>query len=88
MKSKANVLIRIVLAIVFCLGMVGATNPVAGQRDRGDRGDRERCQRDCQEKYNQEIRDCNGKRGRERRECRRRADHDRKECRKNCHHRR
>ncbi len=44
-----STVIRISLALVFCLGMFVTANPAAlGQRDRGNRGDRERCQKEWQ----------------------------------------
>lgn len=82
MKST---ILRISLALVFCLEMLGTANPSAlGQRDRGDR---EKCQKECQEKYNDKIRECNGKSRHERRECRNHAAHELRECRKKCHRR-
>ena len=82
MKST---ILRISFAVVFCLGMVGTANPSAlGQRE--DRGNRERCQKECQEKYNDKIRDCNGKSRHERRECRKNAAHELRECQKGCRH--
>ena len=75
---------RIGLAVVFCLGMLVTANPAAlGQRDRGER---RKCERECQQKYNEQVRECNGKRGRERRECRDRATKDLRECRNKCRH--
>jgi hypothetical protein len=85
MKST---MIRITLATVFCLGMFVTANPASlGQRvDRGNRGDRERCQKECQEKYKEQSRDCKSKRGHDRRECQQRADRERRECRDKCRH--
>jgi hypothetical protein len=86
MKSTV---IRIALAFVFCLGMFVTANPAAlGQRtDRNyNRGDRERCQKECQEKYKEQSRQCRDKRGRERRECQKSADKERRECRDKCRH--
>jgi Ni/Co efflux regulator RcnB len=86
MKSTANALIRISLALVFCLGMFATANPAAlGQRDR-ERGDRDKCQKECQERYKEQTRQCKDRRGRERRECQRRADKERRECRDKCRH--
>jgi hypothetical protein len=85
MKSTV---MRISLALVFCLGMFATANPAAlGQRpDRGNRGDRERCQKECQEKYKEQSHQCRDKRGRERRECQQRANKERRECRDKCRH--
>jgi hypothetical protein len=79
MKST---MIRISLVLVFCLGMLVTANPATlGQRDRGER---RKCERECQHKYNDQLRDCNGKRGHERRECRDNAAKELRECKKGC----
>jgi hypothetical protein len=84
MKST---IIRISLALLFCLGMFVTANPAAlGQRPDRDRGGRERCQKECQDRYREQTRECKGKRGRDRRECLQRADKDRRECRDKCRH--
>ena len=81
MKST---ILRISLALVFCLGMLVTANPaVSGQRDRGER---QKCQKECQDKYREQTRECRGKRGRDRRECQQRADKDLRECRDKCRH--
>jgi hypothetical protein len=55
MKSIANVFIRISLTVLFCLGMLITANPAALARDRDrDRGGRERCQTECQERYKEQ----------------------------------
>jgi hypothetical protein len=79
MKST---IFRISLAVLFCLGMLGTVNPTTlGQ---GDRGKRQKCQKECQDKYQDRLRECKDKRGRERRECRDNAAKELRECRKGC----
>jgi hypothetical protein len=84
MKSKANVLIRISLALLFCLGMFVTANPVpAGQPNPGLT-----CQSRCQYGYKHQKYVCNlaevHKRGKDRRECLQKADKDLRECRDKC----
>jgi hypothetical protein len=87
MNSRANVFIRIALALLFCVGMFVTANSAAlGQRDRHDRGRRARCERDCEERYRERKRDCNNRRGRDKNQCKRDADRDRRDCRENCRH--
>ena len=84
MKSTAKVLSRISLALLFCLAMFITANPaVSGQRDRGGR---RHCEKECQDRYKEQIRECRDKRGRDRRECQRHAEKDRNECRDKCRH--
>jgi hypothetical protein len=87
MKSR---IIRISLALLFCLGMFVTANPVAlGQRDRDrdrDRGGHKRCQKECKERYDHQKRECKDRRGRERRECQQRADREQRECKERCRH--
>jgi hypothetical protein len=79
MKST---ILRISLALLFCLGMFVTANPAAlGQRDRGNR---ERCQKECQEKYKERMRDCKGMRGKDKRGCKERATKERNECKDRC----
>src|SRR5260370_4307671 len=88
MKSTPNVFIRISLAMLFCLGMLVTANPAAfAQRDRDrDRGGRERCQKEMQDRYKHQKHDCEDRKGRERHRCEQRADRARRECRDKCRH--
>ena len=87
MKSRANVLIRISLALLFCLGMfVTASSPAVGQRDRGDRGRHERCKRECEDRYRERKRECNNRRGRDKHQCKQEADRERRDCKDRCRH--
>ena len=83
MKST---ILRISLAVVFCLGMFLTANPAAlGQRE--DRGDRDRCQKECKKHYKEQMSDCKSKRGKnERRECKERASKELRECQGRCRH--
>jgi hypothetical protein len=85
MKST---ILRISLALVFCLGIFVSANPAAmGQRDRGERGNRDRCQKECKKKYKEQVSDCKSKRGKgERRECKERASKELRECQDRCRH--
>jgi hypothetical protein len=84
MKST---ILRISLALVFCLGMLVSANPAAlGQRDRGLSGGRQKCEKECQDRYREQSHQCRDKRGKDRRECQKSADKERRECRNKCRH--
>src|ERR1700692_4860504 len=82
MKSMSSVLIRITLVVLFCLGMFVTANSVpAGQRDKHER---RRCERECQDRYNQQKRECKNRRGDERRRCEREAKNELRDCKQRC----
>jgi hypothetical protein len=78
MKSRANVLIRISLALLFCLGMFVTANPAPA----GQPNPHQTCLSRCQV-ANFKGR-CKGKRGKDRRECLQNADKELRGCRDRC----
>jgi hypothetical protein len=82
MKSMSTVLIRITFAVLLCLGMfVTANSAPPGQRDKHER---QRCEKECKDRYSHQKHDCKNQRGNDRRQCERRAQDDYNNCKHGC----
>jgi hypothetical protein len=78
---KRTRVLRLVLALVFCLGVSAGINPASAAG--GDRHDRD-CRRKCDEEYRHRKDECRRERGGERRQCEERAKREHKECKDHC----
>jgi hypothetical protein len=78
--KKTQVIMRLVLALMFCMGASAGFNPTSAA---GDRHDRE-CRKRCDEEYRHRKDECRNERGKERRRCEDRASREHKECKNHC----
>ena len=67
MRSRAGVLLRISLALLFGLGMFANANPTPGAA--GDKNSRKRCEKHCEETYKDRKHRCKQLRKWERKPC-------------------
>ena len=67
MRSRASVLLRISLALLFGLGMFVNANPTPGAA--GDKNSRKRCEKHCEETYKDRKHRCKQLRKWERKPC-------------------
>ena len=78
MKSRASVLLRIGLALVFCLGIFANTNAAP------DKNSRKRCEKHCEETYKERKHRCKQLRKFERKPCEEAAKEARSICKFRC----
>jgi hypothetical protein len=78
MKSKASVLLRISLALLFCLGSFANTNATP------DKNSRKRCEKHCEETYKERKHRCKQLRKYERKPCEEAAKEARGICKFRC----
>ena len=82
MKSRASVLTRVTLAILFFCGLFLAASSITGVAA-PDR-QRDRCKKRCEEVYKVRKLECKRFRGRERHRCEDEAKRDRNDCKDRC----
>jgi hypothetical protein len=77
--KRSSVLLRLSLAVVFCLGAFVTAGTASGAGVPGNR-----CKDRCNERYNRRMDECNSLRGGERGRCKDRAKHERDDCKRHC----